>query len=130
MKMRILIMMILSILGINSNAMTGPENLTIAQGNQYIVGFFSTSVYVPANHTLEWSCSPWAIVQPNGTFCYVEFYNPGYYTVMARPYDNTTGAGVVADTMNVIVVSNFAFIIPTDIPSLMLSNEILLANKL
>ena len=49
---------------------------------------------------------------------------------MARPYDNTTGAGVVADTMNVIVVSNFAFIIPTDIPSLMLSNEILLANKL
>lgn len=110
--------------------MNGPENLTIAQGNQYIVGFFSTSVYVPANHTLEWSCSPWAIVQPNGTFCYVEFYNPGYYTVMARPYDNTTGAGVVADTMNVIVVSNFAFIIPTDIPSLMLSNEILLANKL
>lgn len=61
MKMRILIMMILSILGINSNAMNGPENLTIAQGNQYIVGFFSTSVYVPANHTLEWSCSPWAI---------------------------------------------------------------------
>lgn len=39
MKMRILIMMILSILGINSNAMNGPENLTIAQGNQYIVGF-------------------------------------------------------------------------------------------
>lgn len=94
----------------SSQSLGGPTDLTLpggSSGGMYVLGYYSFSGYIPADHTLVWSVmGPNYYIEDPGYFSlsrYVRFYNEGYYTIVARPYHNVTGYGAVAATLTVYV---------------------------